>query len=304
MGASCTTSVKISSAHPIGIPWLQLEPRFNLSAQFSSGMECEGMSVFHDHDPGRIFMAEPVRREDAVQILRKLDESRIHLKKGHLQGCLHVFKDALERTLRTQMLPADEKMVREAVNVLQQEIAASRAFLEQFGPVSFRDGEIRTTLDFVRQLLQLQADEMSTSLTTRQDSDAPDGEETLSLDTAEQKARDALAMAGSEGESRAREFLGDDEETLALILQMCNTAGIEYRKAGLFDRAIAEFRKALVFHPGDEGLHYNIARAFLEKKDWSQAERSIREGLKANPDFQEGKNLLAYIRSQASGPGS
>lgn len=244
-------------------------------------------------------MAESVRREEAVQILRRLDECRFQMKKGQIHGCLHIFKDALERIVRTPMIPSDEKMVQKAVNALQQELASSQAFLDQFGPVSFRDGEVRTALDFVRQLIQIHDEEMSESLTSSQESDAPGDEDGDAPGTAEEKAREALDLVGEGSGARAREILGQDEEALAMILQLCNTAGIEYRKAGLFDRAVAEFRKALFFHPHDEGLHYNIARAFLEKKDWKEAERSILEGLKAKPDFQEGKTLLKYIRSLA-----
>lgn len=258
--------------------------------------------MVHNIGPERNAMADAVRRDDAVQILRKLDESRMHMKKGHLHGCLHLFRDTLERILRTPMIPADEKMVREAVNGLQQDISASRAFLDEFGPVSFRDNDIKTSLDFLRQMLQIQVDELSTSVTTRQDSDESDNTESPSPGAAEQKVKEALDMIEKEGADRAREAVGNDEEALAMILQICNTAGIEYRKAGLFDRAITEFRKALFFHPQDEGLYYNLARAFMEKKDWGQAEQSILEGLKTNPDFQEGKALLKYIRFQASAP--
>jgi tetratricopeptide (TPR) repeat protein len=119
---------------------------------------------------------------------------------------------------------------------------------------------------------------------------------------AEDRAREALALAEGEGGTKALEFVRGDEEILALILQVCNTTGIAYRKAGQYDRAIAEFRKALVFHPLDEGLHYNIARAYLEMRDWKEAERAIRDGLTVNPNFPEGKALLNYIRAHAAAP--
>ncbi len=247
-------------------------------------------------------MAEAVRREDAVQILRKLDECRIHMKKGQLNGCLHLFRDTLERILRTPMIPADEKMVREAVNTLQHDIADSRAFLDEFGPVSFRDNDIRTSLDFLRQMLQVQVEEMSIPLTTRQESDEDAEEGKPAPDASEEKAKEALSLLEGGDENKASEFIRNDEVALAMVLQICNTAGIEYRKAGLFDRAITEFRKALFFHPQDEGLYYNLARAFAEKKDWDQAEQTILEGLKTKPDFREGKALLKYIRFQATAP--
>jgi tetratricopeptide (TPR) repeat protein len=175
---------------------------------------------------------------------------------------------------------------------LRQEI------LDAFGPVSFRDNDIKTSLDFLRQMLQVQVEEMSIPLTTRQESDGSGDAENPEPEASEQKAKDALSMLEGGSEDQAAEFIRNDEVALALVLQICNTAGIEYRKAGLFDRAITEFKKALFFHPQDEGLYYNLARAFMEKKDWEQAEQTIREGLKTKPDFREGKALLKYIRFQ------
>jgi len=81
-------------------------------------------------------------------------------------------------------------------------------------------------------------------------------------------------------------------------LQCCNTKGIEYRKNGNIDGAITEFRKALVFHPDDEGLYYNIARAYLENKAWKDAEEAVLQAMEINPDFAEGKALLSFLRKQ------
>jgi tetratricopeptide (TPR) repeat protein len=98
--------------------------------------------------------------------------------------------------------------------------------------------------------------------------------------------------------AKAKAILGEDQEMNYLILQLCNTKGIAYRKAGNINDAIAEFRKALVFHPEDEGLYYNIARAYLERKEWQDAEEAILQGLEINPEFAEGKALLSFVRKQ------
>jgi len=46
----------------------------------------------------------------------------------------------------------------------------------------------------------------------------------------------------------------------------------------------------------DEGLYYNLARAHVERNEWSRAEEAILSGLGINPDFREGKQLLEHIR--------
>ncbi|MGZ3597210.1 MAG: tetratricopeptide repeat protein, partial [Syntrophales bacterium] len=78
-----------------------------------------------------------------------------------------------------------------------------------------------------------------------------------------------------------------------------NRNGIRFRKEGAYDKAIGEFEKALAILPDDEGLHYNIARVQVERKDWKLAESSIREALKINPLFREGNDLLQYINAKA-----
>ncbi len=73
--------------------------------------------------------------------------------------------------------------------------------------------------------------------------------------------------------------------------------GMDHFSEDRLDEAIAEFEKAIVILPDDEGLHYNIARAQIEKGEWKLAAASIQEALKINPQFKEGTDLLTYIES-------
>jgi tetratricopeptide (TPR) repeat protein len=71
-----------------------------------------------------------------------------------------------------------------------------------------------------------------------------------------------------------------------------NEFGIRLRKLGMCDEAIRHYQKAITICPDDEHLYFNMARACFEKKDNTQARKWIRVALKANPNFQEAKNLL------------
>ncbi len=62
-----------------------------------------------------------------------------------------------------------------------------------------------------------------------------------------------------------------------------------------FDKAAAEFKKALAVTPDDEALLYNLARTNIGKVAWTVAEQFIRQALQINPQFQEGQQLLTYI---------
>ncbi|MCC8194122.1 MAG: hypothetical protein LIP28_05710 [Deltaproteobacteria bacterium] len=62
-----------------------------------------------------------------------------------------------------------------------------------------------------------------------------------------------------------------------------NDFGINLRKNGMYDQSIAYYSRALELTQHDENLYYNIARAFLEKKDPGSALDHLLKGLELNP---------------------
>jgi Flp pilus assembly protein TadD len=198
------------------------------------------------------------------------------------------------------MLPADQKELNNDINIFQQELASAKAFKEMYGPVTFRDDSAKTSLDFLKQILQVEDDEISSKLEedNRQDIDDAAANNDVKEGDNEALLEKAKELIDNGAFGKAKELLGDDSDLHYMILQLCNTRGIAYRKSGNIDGAIAEFRKALVFHPEDEGLYYNIARAYLERKEWHDAEEAILQGLDINPAFAEGKALLSFVRKQ------
>jgi tetratricopeptide (TPR) repeat protein len=94
----------------------------------------------------------------------------------------------------------------------------------------------------------------------------------------------------------AQELIGEDDDIISQLIDFYNSAGIAFRKDNDSEKAIQEFKKALVVYQDDEGIYYNLARAYGERKDWKPAEEAILSGLNVNPDFPEGKALLNYIR--------
>lgn len=77
-----------------------------------------------------------------------------------------------------------------------------------------------------------------------------------------------------------------------------NELGIELRRMGLYDQAIAHYAKALSFAPDDENLHFNIGRACFEQGDPESAGKHLRQALTLNPDLQEAKQLQDVILSR------
>lgn len=245
-------------------------------------------------------MAAEIKRNEIASIYKQLNECKNTLKNGSIHSCLLSFKTVLERIPKTNMLPADEKDLTKEVNSFQISLSESKKFKEIFGPVSFHAKDFATSLDFVKQLIQVKEDELRGSIQNSQKNDEPI--QNIATDSAidiEKEAQTVMDLVERGEYSKAKELIADNDILVTFIVQSYNRNGIHFRREGHYDKAIGEFEKALAILPDDEGLHYNKARAYIEKKEWKRAEASIQEALKINPLFNEGNALLKYINANS-----
>ncbi|OIO00665.1 MAG: hypothetical protein AUJ49_09455 [Desulfovibrionaceae bacterium CG1_02_65_16] len=75
-----------------------------------------------------------------------------------------------------------------------------------------------------------------------------------------------------------------------------NEFGISLRKAGMHDQALDYYQRALELSPQDENLHYNMARAALDKGDPQSAARHLTACLKLNPQHEEARRFVEYLK--------
>ena len=237
-------------------------------------------------------MAGEINRDDAGRITKKLMECRIHLKKDNVYSCLAGFRDILEKMCTTKMLPADKKQLHKDINAFQAELASSRAFRHLYGPVTFKDDDIDTALDFMKQLIQVKEEEIVAAMES-QKSEAALGEKP---DDLQQRIQEIMLHVEKGDFDIARSLAEKDEEAADALIEIYNTSGIQSRMARDFDKAVTTFKKALFVRPVDEGLYYNMARSYIEAGDWKSADITMVDGLKNNPDFQEGLRLQTFIR--------
>jgi tetratricopeptide (TPR) repeat protein len=233
-------------------------------------------------------MEDAIKRDDTALIAKKLAGCKMQLQKGNMYSCLVDFREALEKLLSTKMLAADEREFTSEINLFQQKLSDSKKFKDVYGPVSFRDNDPKTTLDFIKQLVQVKEEEI---LTTLEESNKGDHQEET-----EDRVHKIKELIGKGDHAEARELISDDEKISSILIHYYNGKGIEYRREGRYAEAVGEFKKALVVQPDDEGLYYNIARGYMESKEWQNAQEAIEEGLKINADFKEGIELLNRIQ--------
>ena len=68
-----------------------------------------------------------------------------------------------------------------------------------------------------------------------------------------------------------------------------------YRRQKKTPEAIANYKKALTIAPYEESLIYNLARAYLDAGDRSNAADSLKKALDLVPGFQKAAQLLEKI---------
>jgi len=237
-------------------------------------------------------MAGEIKREDVGRMSKKLLECRVNLQKDNVYSCLVGFREVLEKLRTTRMLPADEKQLHHDINTFQDDLSASRAFRHLYGPVTFKDGDFETSLDFMKQLIQIKEEEiLAESEMIKEDERAgsdPGG--------VQKRVREIMMLVEKGDFATAREMAEKDEEAADILIERYNAAGIQYREGKDFEKAVTTFKKAVFIRPDDEGLYYNMARSYIEAGDWKAANNTMEEGLKNNPDFQEGLRLQTFIR--------
>jgi tetratricopeptide (TPR) repeat protein len=236
-------------------------------------------------------MVGTIKREDAGRINKKLIECRIHLQKNNIYSCLTGLKDVLEKLRITQMLPADEKQLHKDINKFQDDLSSSPAFRNIYGPVTFKDDDFDTSLDFMKQLIQIKEEEIIAAMESQKNIEASGADQ----DNLQKRVQEIRTFVEKGDFSTAREMADKDEEAADALMESYNLSGIKSRKEKDLDRAIMTFKKALFVRPEDEGLYYNMARSYIDASDWKSAKNAMEEALKTNPDFQEGVQLLVFI---------
>ena len=243
-------------------------------------------------------MTTEIKRDEIAKIFKQLNDCKKTLKQAKIHACLASFKTVLEKMLNTPMLPSDEKELMAEINEFQLAISESKNFKEVFGPVSFQGQDFSTCLDFIQQLIRVEEEGIRDGTDFSQKDDISIQDIATITKDLEAEAQAVMKLIDKGEYTQAKELIADNDILITFIVQSYNRSGISLRKEGAYDKALAAFEKALIILPDDEGLHYNMARVHVEKKDWKSAKVSIQEALKISPLFKEGNDLLEYINAK------
>ncbi len=74
-----------------------------------------------------------------------------------------------------------------------------------------------------------------------------------------------------------------------------NEFGINLRKTKMFNQAIEYYERALTLTTNDEGIHINLARTLLEKKDFQKCTEHLLKALELAPKHESAKKFLEWL---------
>ncbi|MEE8399859.1 MAG: tetratricopeptide repeat protein [Desulfobacterales bacterium] len=98
-----------------------------------------------------------------------------------------------------------------------------------------------------------------------------------------------------ENVEEAEAVLEEIKEINPDTVNIYNSLGVLYRKKNDYEKALYNYKKALVIHPDRARIHYNIGRIYIEMKDLELAKPCFVKALKLDPDFSDAKEVLDAI---------
>ncbi len=236
-------------------------------------------------------------------LFRKFHTCESYVRQGKIAACIILFLEVLEKIPAAPLLTKEKKLLIEGIYKLQRNMAAHQNFKDLFGPVTFDDTDLKTTYEFLKQLHLAHEEEIRERMkaeTTGDDAERLEVDAIVALDEEAIRERGMLAIEqiDSGDIAKANEIIDGMDEVISFIIEYYNNQGIQCREASNYDGAIASYMKALAIYQQDEGLYYNLARAYSDLGDADKAKESLNKALEINPQFQEGHKFHNYLSKQ------
>lgn len=236
-------------------------------------------------------------------LFRKFHTCESYVRQGKIAACIILFLEVLEKIPAAPLLTKEKKLLIEGIYKLQRNMAAHQNFKDLFGPVTFDDTDLKTTYEFLKQLHLAHEEEIRERMkaeTTGDDAERLEVDAIVALDEEAIRERGMLAIEqiDSGDIAKANEIIDGMDEVISFIIKYYNNQGIQCREASNYDGAIASYMKALAIYQQDEGLYYNLARAYSDLGDADKAKESLNKALEINPQFQEGHKFHNYLSKQ------
>ncbi|MFP4658456.1 MAG: tetratricopeptide repeat protein, partial [Desulfonatronovibrionaceae bacterium] len=246
------------------------------------------------------------------------------LKQGKPLAAVTAMHDAIQTFLKSSLMQNERKeftqLVEDAVYRLN-----SNPHLRELYPVllEYKPGKEKDLLQYLREIIDtLQEDitaaarESYAELEKRKQKDLQEGRELVQKKDVEKadaifrklerehegdfdlKIEIADIWLNAEEYTRAIDHLKNAYKENPSSVHIFNRLGMALRKLNRVEDAEKAYKQALKLGPGDEYLHFNLGRLYLENKMWDKAIKSAERALEINPDFTEAEKMYTFARKK------
>ncbi|MEW5773942.1 MAG: tetratricopeptide repeat protein [Thermodesulfobacteriota bacterium] len=181
----------------------------------------------------------------------------------------------------------------------QKTVLEPEKFLERFKPEPlFFYNRVKPAMDSLKQAMDKAEKHLAENKLDRAEKDF---KQALAVDGENIKAIFGLGityLAGGKLEEAGEVFKNIMALDLAFDAEhthLFNEFGIKMRKAGMLDKALEYYQKALRLNQRDEHLHFNVARIHYDAKDYAKAVESLKAALAIAPGFVEAARMLKAV---------
>lgn len=137
----------------------------------------------------------------------------------------------------------------------------------------------------------------------RRSSEGSGGSAPIAAADAEQSLRAGFAMAllklkqGSreQGIEALNHVLAWNGPPFEGVAEVFSEFGLNLRRLGFPEQAIASHARALSFAPGDERIHFNLARTYIDLRKVKKAREHLEKALEIAPDFAAARQFLSFL---------
>ncbi len=77
-----------------------------------------------------------------------------------------------------------------------------------------------------------------------------------------------------------------------------NEFGIKLRKNKMYDQSVDYYERAMSLSEADENLHYNIARAYFDKREIDKTKDHLLKALQMNSEHEAAKHFLEWMKEK------
>ncbi|MBW2054015.1 MAG: tetratricopeptide repeat protein [Deltaproteobacteria bacterium] len=238
-------------------------------------------------------------------IFNLVSSAKNHILNGSVDEAMKTLVKALRLYLVTPVIKKERDLLEDQFYELEIKLSRHPKFIDTYGPVSFARGEHKMAINFMSQLFNLEPEPIEEKFSrffVLLNQDRLTDAMVLTQEILEDPGVELKHMLKLGDAYLKRKHWREAENVYRLAnkkysnsTHTLNRMAISLRKKGQYKEALAFYRDLIRLAPSDEGVYYNMARAYMEWGKQEQALQALRQALKINPNFEAATRILTEL---------